>query len=164
LSRRRRGAAKAAWSPERRARQAAAIRASQPWRKSTGPRTAEGKARSSANALKHGNRSRASIERRREDRRILECSAGNLAIAKHVLATLRDPAIARENACQIPALRTSRKRAALGFRHLGMIARNVFGGVGGNSAAPKVMTGQQACHDGRYSHRRVRCLSLRVRS
>ena len=39
-----------AWTPERRARQAEAIRRWQPWTRSTGPRTAEGKAISSRNA------------------------------------------------------------------------------------------------------------------
>lgn len=38
------------WTPERRAKQAEAIRRWQPWNKSTGPRTKEGKARSSRNA------------------------------------------------------------------------------------------------------------------
>ena len=42
----------AAWTPERRAKQATAIRDWQPWAKSTGPRTAEGKTRSSRNADK----------------------------------------------------------------------------------------------------------------
>jgi hypothetical protein len=42
----------AAWTPERRAKQAEAIRNWQPWNKSTGPRTKEGKARSSRNADK----------------------------------------------------------------------------------------------------------------
>lgn len=41
---------KSAWTPERRARQAAIIRATRPWTKSTGPRTDEGKAVSSQNA------------------------------------------------------------------------------------------------------------------
>lgn len=41
-----------AWTPERRAKQAEAIRRWQPWNKSTGPRTKEGKARSSRNADK----------------------------------------------------------------------------------------------------------------
>lgn len=40
------------WTPERRAKQAEAIRRWQPWKKSTGPRTKEGKARSSRNADK----------------------------------------------------------------------------------------------------------------
>jgi hypothetical protein len=78
------------WSPERRARQAAAIRAWQPWRKSTGPRTQAGKARSSRNALKHGSRSKATVEARREDRRILACAARNLTIAKSFFGTISD--------------------------------------------------------------------------
>jgi hypothetical protein len=40
------------WTDERRANQAAAIRRWQPWTKSTGPRTIEGKATSSRNADK----------------------------------------------------------------------------------------------------------------
>lgn len=40
------------WTPERRARQAALIRTWKPWERSTGARTAEGKARSSRNADK----------------------------------------------------------------------------------------------------------------
>lgn len=40
------------WTDERRARQASLIRQWQPWRKSTGPRTAQGKAISSRNAYK----------------------------------------------------------------------------------------------------------------
>ena len=40
------------WSDERRAKQAAAIRRWQPWTKSTGPRSAEGKAVSARNAAK----------------------------------------------------------------------------------------------------------------
>lgn len=43
---------KSAWPPERRARQAVNIRATQPWTKSTGPKTPEGKAVSSRNAYK----------------------------------------------------------------------------------------------------------------
>jgi hypothetical protein len=41
---------KSAWTPERRARQAQIIRRTKPWLRSTGPRTREGKARSSQNA------------------------------------------------------------------------------------------------------------------
>lgn len=44
------------WTPERRAKQAEAIRRNQPWLKSTGPRTAEGKAISSRNADRGGYR------------------------------------------------------------------------------------------------------------
>lgn len=43
-----------AWSPERRAKHAAAIRRWKPWTKSTGPKTASGKARAAQNATKHG--------------------------------------------------------------------------------------------------------------
>lgn len=44
------------WTPERRAKQAARIRIWAPWAKSSGPKTAAGKAKSSQNAYKHGNR------------------------------------------------------------------------------------------------------------
>ncbi len=40
------------WTPERRARQAEAIRRWKPWEKSTGPKTDEGKAASASNFLK----------------------------------------------------------------------------------------------------------------
>ncbi|GAA4403134.1 hypothetical protein GCM10023089_07080 [Quisquiliibacterium transsilvanicum] len=42
------------WTPERRARQAAAIRRRKPWEQSTGPRSEAGKVRSSRNADKGG--------------------------------------------------------------------------------------------------------------
>lgn len=41
---------KSAWTAERRAKQAAFIRQTQPWKHSTGPKTPEGKAVSSRNA------------------------------------------------------------------------------------------------------------------
>jgi len=44
------------WTPERRARQAARIKIWAPWAKSTGPKTAAGKARAAQNAYKHGGR------------------------------------------------------------------------------------------------------------
>lgn len=42
------------WTPERKAAAAALIRERKPWNRSTGPRTAEGKARASRNAFKGG--------------------------------------------------------------------------------------------------------------
>lgn len=42
------------WPPSRRAAQAARIRQTKPWLKSTGPRTAAGKARVSRNRYRHG--------------------------------------------------------------------------------------------------------------
>src|SRR5689334_3893051 len=63
--------AKAGWTPERRARQAAAIRTWQPWRHTTGPRTDAGKARCVMNALRHGFRSREHIEVTRLARHVL---------------------------------------------------------------------------------------------
>ena len=42
------------WTAERRKRQAELIRQWQPWKRSTGAKTAEGKAKSSQNAYKHG--------------------------------------------------------------------------------------------------------------
>ena len=45
-----------AWTPERRARQAELIRTWQPWAKSTGPRSPEGRQRVSSNAWTRGHR------------------------------------------------------------------------------------------------------------
>jgi hypothetical protein len=47
---------KSPWTPDRRVQQAAAIHRWKPWEKSTGPRTAEGKAMVSRNAFKGGKR------------------------------------------------------------------------------------------------------------
>lgn len=44
------------WTDERRKRQAALIREWKPWQRSTGPRTAAGKARASRNAFKNSPR------------------------------------------------------------------------------------------------------------
>ena len=47
-----------AWTPERRARQAEAIRRWKPWEKATGPVSSEGKLRSSRNADRGNPRAR----------------------------------------------------------------------------------------------------------
>lgn len=44
------------WTPERRARQAAAIQRWQPWARATGPKTAEGKAIVAQNGRRQGSR------------------------------------------------------------------------------------------------------------
>jgi hypothetical protein len=46
------------WTPERRARQAKLIRRWNPWQRSTGPKTAEGKAAVARNAYKGATRRR----------------------------------------------------------------------------------------------------------
>lgn len=46
------------WTPERRAKQAAMIRAWRPWEQSTGPRSHAGKARAAQNSFKTGEFSR----------------------------------------------------------------------------------------------------------
>lgn len=53
------------WTPEGRAKQAAACRRHQPWKNSTGPRTDAGKERSSRNSYKHGSKSAEILELRR---------------------------------------------------------------------------------------------------
>jgi hypothetical protein len=71
------------WSRDRRARQAELIRNWQPWKHSTGPKTDGGKARCSANALKHGRTGRAHRDRRRAVR--YACK-----LARHVLRLAAD--------------------------------------------------------------------------
>lgn len=50
------------WSLERRQRQAQRIAQWQPWKKSTGPRTAQGKRIASRNATRHGYYARTTLE------------------------------------------------------------------------------------------------------
>lgn len=59
------------WTPEERQRQAQLIRQWQPWSKSTGPRTNEGKAASSKNAFVHGGRSAEWLESMKSVRTLL---------------------------------------------------------------------------------------------
>jgi len=119
---------KGLWSAERRARQAEVIRASQPWKKSTGPQTSSGKARSAANALKHGFRSRAFIERVRQERQLIHDAASTIALAKLVLGPRgacppaawslssgrAEPVLRPRGACPPAALRADRGAADRG--------------------------------------------------
>ncbi|SMG25651.1 hypothetical protein SAMN06265784_102453 [Paraburkholderia susongensis] len=54
------------WTPERRAKQAEAIKRWKPWEQSTGPKSREGEAVSSQNGLTHGMRSREWLEKQHE--------------------------------------------------------------------------------------------------
>ena len=67
-----------AWTPERRAKAAERMQRNKPWEKSTGPRTAEGKAVSSRNADKGVRRE----ETRAMDRR----SRARMRFLKHLIA------------------------------------------------------------------------------
>ena len=63
-------------TPAHRARQSQAIRTWQPWEKSTGPKSAEGKAVVASNAVKHGGRSAHAIAQMRQVRAMLsECAS-----------------------------------------------------------------------------------------
>ncbi len=73
------------WTPERRLRQAARIRLTQPWRHSTGPRTQAGKARVAMNALRRGYRSRAWILRARRIRAAIRLCADTLLLARAMI-------------------------------------------------------------------------------
>src|SRR4029450_5158301 len=67
------------WTPERRARQAALIRTWRPWRRSTGPKTEAGRARSAQNAQKHGFRSRDYLISAARVRHAIRLAALNIA-------------------------------------------------------------------------------------
>ena len=77
------------WTPDRRALQSAAIRRAKPWQRSTGPKTETGKARCALNALKHGERSAATILLFRRVRRALRLAAWNIErLRAHIRARI----------------------------------------------------------------------------
>lgn len=71
------------WTQERKQRQRDLINKTKPWLKSTGPRTADGKARASLNAFKHGLRSRQSDKMRT----LIKLNAAFLAQIETINAT-----------------------------------------------------------------------------
>jgi len=70
-----------AWSAERRANQRKAIHRWRPWERSTGPKTAAGKATASHNSFKHG---ATTAEARRERRALLRLIAAEFPIEAEV--------------------------------------------------------------------------------
>jgi hypothetical protein len=98
------------WTPERRARQSLLIRGWQPWRRSTGPRTDAGKARSSRNSRRHGFTSRAAILELRRVRHALRLVDRNLRFLRLLVSLKR----ARERGLK---LRESRQDARRDARH-----------------------------------------------
>ena len=76
------GSSTKCWSPERRARQAAAIHRWQPWRRSTGPKTDAGKARVATNALRHGYRSRAWVLKAKRIRHAIRLCARTVLLVR----------------------------------------------------------------------------------
>src|SRR5688572_18501206 len=82
------------WTPERRARQAERIRLSQPWLRSTGPRTEAGKARVAMNAFRHGCRGRAWLERARRIRNAIRLCAETVLLARALMLQADRPTLA----------------------------------------------------------------------
>ena len=66
------------WTSARRAKQAQAIRTWRPWEHSTGPRTAEGKARAASNADRHHGWTTPELRAMRDEVRALRAHAADL--------------------------------------------------------------------------------------
>lgn len=98
------------WPPSRRAAQARRIRQTRPWLKSTGPRTATGKAASARNAYRHGFRT-AACQRLaallRWQRRLLKATLAAHAPSGHPVNFPSLPLIPGKSLANIP---TSFKR------------------------------------------------------
>jgi hypothetical protein len=106
-----------AWTPERRARQAEAIRRWQPWAQSSGPKTAEGKAVSSRNADKGGHR----VRQRAQARHLREMGRARMELILLIRAAFAggnlrgaclDPAYHRSEAFVAAQARYERASAA----------------------------------------------------
>ncbi len=77
------------WTPERRARQAEAIRRWKPWEKSTGPRTPEGKSISCKNAQTHGRYSQETQESKRMIRHMARLAHAGSRVVTWVRGNIR---------------------------------------------------------------------------
>lgn len=71
------------WTEERRKAQAERCRNKRPWEQSTGPKSEQGKARSSLNAFKHGNR-----EAFKSGRELVKCHKRFLNLAQQFIEHL----------------------------------------------------------------------------
>lgn len=78
------------WTPERRAKQAEAIRRWKPWEKSTGPRTDDGKEASSQNAWKHGLRTAGEIEDRKRFNEVMRAARAVIQHSKDAARERRE--------------------------------------------------------------------------
>jgi hypothetical protein len=120
------------WTPERRARQSARARETQPWRHATGPRSETGKARSAMNGLKHGHRSRAHIFDMRRARYVLRLAARNIAIVRAYLRLRRlEDSLRHKPETPFSRLQLNYARDVLeGITRSPMPARPTFPGIG----------------------------------
>jgi len=123
-----RSGAKAGWTVERRARQSARARETQPWRHATGPRSETGKARSAMNGLKHGYRSRAHIFEMRRARYLLRLTARNIAILRlHLRIRRLEQSLRRKPSTPFSTLQLDHLRDVLkGRRNAPMPVRPTF--------------------------------------